>query len=93
MHIKEDAEAQCYNNGGEHLPLKVWEKKGYDTVRIKSLTAAQDIREHPVLGPTYRLKILEQGDRGEKRNVSRQILTTKSKEKRQQNTSGRQSCR
>ena len=83
MHITEDAEAQYYQNGGNFLPLKIWETKGYDQAAIKSRSAAGDIREHPVLGTTYRLKIVEMGDRGEKRNASRQILTTKSKEKLQ----------
>ena len=93
MHIREDTQEQYYQNGGKCLPLAVWEKKGYDPELIKSRSAPDDIREHPVLGTTYRLKIVELGDRGEKRTVSRQSLTTESKEKRQKNIRGRQSCR
>ena len=69
---KEDVEQQFYQSGGKCLPLAVWEKKGYNPDDIKEKSAAEDVREHPVLGMTYRLKILEMGDRGEK-NTCRAI--------------------
>ena len=84
LNISEDIEAQFYQNGGKFLPLDVWMRKGYNAEAIKTKSAPDDIREHPVLGTTYRLKILELGDRGEKRNVARHILSGQSKEKQQQ---------
>ena len=70
LNISEDIEAQYYQSGGKFLPINVWTIKGYDAVAIKAKSAPEDIREHPVLGTTYRLKIIELGDRGEKKSVA-----------------------
>ena len=48
----------------EHLK-KTGEGALADAEAIKTKSAPDDIREHPVLGTTYRLKFLELGDRGE----------------------------
>ena len=52
-------------------------EKKIKSIEDKEKNKPDDIREHPVLGTTYRLKILELGDRGEKRTVSRQELAAK----------------
>ena len=43
--------------GGDFLPLSVWETRGYDTDRIKRLTPPEDRRDHPVLGETFRVVV------------------------------------
>ena len=56
--------------GGEFLPLSVWATKGFDIENIASRSRPVDIREHEVLGKTYRVRIMaigEQGRRGQKR--------------------------
>lgn len=57
--------------GGEYLPLSVWATRGFDVELIASRSRPVDIREHEVLGKTYRLRIMavgEQGRRGQKRS-------------------------
>ena len=70
-------EAEFYIDGGEFLPLGVWGARGYDIEAIKSKTLAADIREHPVLGTTYRVKILSTGNRGERGKKRSSILDAK----------------
>ena len=52
--ISEDVEIKFDSNGGKFLPLNVWAAKGYDRDAIEAKTLPEDIREHPVLGRTYR---------------------------------------
>ena len=68
FNIKEELQAQYYMNGGEFLPPSVWATRGFDANVIKEKIAQEDCREHPVLGTTYRVKILSMGDRGRKAN-------------------------
>ena len=77
FNIKEDLQAQYYMNGGEFLPLSVWATRGFDANVIKEKIAPEDCREHPVLGTTYRVKILSMGDRFEK--LTRAVLSAKAK--------------
>ena len=84
FNAKEDVEAQYYRSGGKFRPLDVWTRKGYDADAIKTKSAPEEIREHPALGTTYRLNILELGDRGENGHMSQHISTATSKEKLQQ---------
>ncbi len=46
-----------FQEGGHFLPIKVWEKQGYDGESIKLLSRPSDVDEHPVLGTTYRLRL------------------------------------
>jgi len=49
-----------FSEGGAYYPLGVWRTKGFDADRIKELTLPCDIREHSVLGTTYRVRIYSQ---------------------------------
>jgi len=53
-----------YEHGGKYLPLSVWAMKGFDADKIKTGSLAVDIEDHPVVGPCYRVAILEKGKRG-----------------------------
>ena len=75
FNIKEEQQAQYYQNGGEFLPLGAWATRGFDANVIKEKIAQEDCREHLILGTTYRVKILSMGDRGEKLTRARQVLT------------------
>ena len=55
-----------YNDGGEFLPLSVYATQGYDIKKIEELTLPCDVRDHRVLGKTYRVDILALGARGSK---------------------------
>ena len=55
-----------YNDGGEFLPLSVYATQGYDIKKIEELTLPCDVRDHRVLGKTYRVDILALGARGTK---------------------------
>ena len=55
-----------FQEGGRFLPLKVWERKGFDPVAIAAHTLPEDITNHPVLGLTYRVRLLATGTRGAK---------------------------
>ena len=55
-----------YAEGGEFLPLGVWAKNGYNTQDIEDKSYPWDIREHRVLGTTFRVPIYSAGHRGAK---------------------------
>ena len=55
---------EYYQDGGEYLPLGVWAHKGFDVSKIEAGSTAADIRQHPVLGQTYRIRIFSAGHRG-----------------------------
>ena len=46
-----------FSEGGQFLPLSVWERKGFDVHSIETKSLPQDISEHPVLGTTYRVRL------------------------------------
>lgn len=52
-HPKEDH----WTNEGDFEPLGYWATKGYDIERVRLYTEAANVREHPVLGTTYRVVI------------------------------------
>jgi len=57
--------------GGEFLPLSVWATRGFDIEAIASRSRPVDIKEHEVLGKTYRVRIMAVGEtarRGQKRS-------------------------
>jgi flagellar biosynthesis GTPase FlhF len=41
----------------EFLPLSVWESRGFDVEKIRDNSAADHIREHPVLGSVYAVDV------------------------------------
>lgn len=46
--------------------MSVWQTQGFDADRIRDLSQPQDKRSHPVLGDTYRVRILTVGTKGER---------------------------
>jgi len=65
MFEKFTVEAKVYYNGGEFLPLRVWETRGFDPVAIATSSDPSDVMEHKVLGTTYRVSIVSTGHRSE----------------------------
>jgi len=65
MFEKFTVEAKVYYNGGEFLPLTVWETRGFDSRLIEAASDPSDVMEHPVLGITYRVSIVSTGLKGE----------------------------
>ncbi len=64
---------EYYKDGGAFQPLSFWQQQGYDSQAIAEKSLAHDIKDHPVLGVTYRVRIIEggrQGSRGEKKGRS-----------------------
>ena len=55
---KVSSDVNVRTEGGTFLPLSVWKSKGYDVERIMEHSLPEDIREHDVLGPCYRVKLL-----------------------------------
>jgi len=53
-----------FYEGGEFLPLSVWETRGFPKAEIEARTDERDKKIHPVVGLCYRVKILSQGQRG-----------------------------
>ena len=45
---------------GQFLPLSVWRKRGFDTEKIKANTPPEHVRQHDVLGATYKVDIEEE---------------------------------
>jgi hypothetical protein len=58
-------EARYYQDGGEFLPLSVWETRGFSVPAIVANSASADKAKHPVLGDVYRVAIVSSGQRGE----------------------------
>jgi hypothetical protein len=59
-----DTRSEWYEDGGRYLPLGVWDRQGYDITRIETLSKPEDKRWDPVLGDTYRVRILSKGNSG-----------------------------
>ena len=56
--------AEFYEDSGEFQPLGYYQARGYDIDAIARLTPQCDIRSHPVLGLTYRVRIYKSGRSG-----------------------------
>ena len=68
-----------FSEGGAYLPLTVWATKGFNIDNIERLSLAGDVKEHPVLGTVYRVRILtvgRNGSRGWTRDSSFQSART-----------------
>jgi hypothetical protein len=63
--LGKETHGEYYIDGGEFLPLSVWERRGFDITRIAEFSLPMDKRSDRVLGDTYRVKILATGNRGE----------------------------
>ena len=74
---KVESHAEYYSDGGEYLPLSVWKARGFDPEAIAKHSLPEDIRVHAVLGETYRVKILNKGNRGMKGTERRNRRGTK----------------
>ena len=61
---KVEQHGRYYDQGGQFLPLSVWERQGYDPEAIRTKSIAIDKQTHPVLGDTYRVCVLSSGSRG-----------------------------
>lgn len=61
---KKEEHERFYECGGEFLPLGVWRTRGYDEDAIEAKSADDDKQAHPVLGLTYRVRLLKTGNRG-----------------------------
>ena len=59
--VKQHSEEKYYREGGEFLPLSVWEKKGFNAVAIKENSDPSDKMVHNVLGEVHRVAILSTG--------------------------------
>ena len=64
MMTKYEKREDWYEDGGQFLPLSVWETKGFNIENIRNLTPQSDTQNHPVLGLCYRVKLLATGGRG-----------------------------
>ena len=63
-HPKVEEHNSFYEDGGEFLPLSVWQARGFDIERIRKFTAPQDRRYSDLLGDEYRVRILKTGKAG-----------------------------
>jgi hypothetical protein len=70
-----------YSEGGQFLPLGAWAAKGFSAADISEKTKAEDRRVHPVLGDTFRVAILEKGERGAKGHSSNEKLAITSRKR------------
>lgn len=62
-HIKSFLESKerhtdTFAENGEFLPLGVWQVRGFDTALIQAKSLPQDRQVHPILGDTYRLRLV-----------------------------------
>ncbi len=55
---------QYYEDGGEFLPLKVWELRGYDANMIVENTPENMVKWDPQAGWVYKVRVLKSGNRG-----------------------------
>ena len=74
---KTETHNEYYADGGEYLPLSVWTVRGFDADRIARNTHPADIKECPVLGTCYRVKIVSKGNTGSRTLTKSQSLKRK----------------
>ena len=71
---KYDTNEDVWEEGGAFLPLSVWTAKGFDCIAIETKTPPSDRRPHPILGETYRVKIMTTLSRGIRGNQAEPVL-------------------
>ena len=64
--INHESHSEFYVDSGEFLPLTVWQARGFDIVAIVEKSRPSDMKDHDVLGKTYRVSLLTTGNKGEK---------------------------
>ena len=57
---------EFYAEGGDFLPLEVWQSRGFNSDNILTRSKEANIRMCPVLGRTFRVPIISGGKRGVK---------------------------
>lgn len=72
--VNENKEERFFQNGGKFLPLQVWAHKGFDPVAIQTLSNDDDCRVDRVLGTTYRVEIMQTGNRGSQGTTTSEAL-------------------
>jgi hypothetical protein len=65
-------------NGGQFLPLAVWQTQGFDVELIKSNTPPEDVTHNPQVGTCYRVKIYSTFEKGNEGQRSEQTLSQRS---------------
>ena len=69
--IGEDVLTDKWSEGGTFLPLSVYATQGYDIEKIRDNSDPRDVREHPVLGATYRVHLSSTAMVGSRSQVRR----------------------
>ena len=62
-------------DAGEFFPLSVWSQRSFNCDDIETKSGPQDRQEHPVLGTTYRVRVMKTGSRGAKGERQAQDVT------------------
>ena len=68
----------CWANGGQFLPLSVWQTQGFDSEKIKNTTPPEDVQVNPQVGTCYRVKIYSSFEKGSSGQRSEQTLLQRS---------------
>jgi len=68
----------CWANGGQFLPLSVWQTQGFDPEQIKNTTPPEDVMVNPQVGTCYRVKIYSTFEKGSQGQRSEQTLLQRS---------------
>ena len=66
---------EAYMEGGTFMPLGAWMAKGFDGDAIETKSLPRDVKEHPVLGKTFRVKLVSTSHT-EKRTLCRESKMT-----------------
>ena len=56
--VKYQQKETYFDEGGTFQPLSVWKAQGFNVDDIVAKSAPCDVREHKVLGKTYRVSLL-----------------------------------
>ena len=78
---KYEVHEQFYEDAGQFLPMSVWANKGFDTSMILERSSAADRRMHPVLGETFRVKLLTTGTKGMEGSRREDVALTKTRKR------------
>ena len=79
--IQAESHEDAYMEGGTFLPLGAWVAKGFDGNAIETKSLPSDVREHPVLGKTFRVKLVSTMHT-EKRTLARESKMSANMKKR-----------
>jgi len=68
------AKEWSYVQNGEFLPLSVWAMRGFDVAVIAARTPDCDKHEHPILGLTFRIRLISTSVKTSEGTVTRESL-------------------